>query len=162
MLHEAAIATRALGGVDAFWKFSAALFAAQTEYFDANVYDTSRSAMYAKLAALAAASAGVDEEEVMKMLARTEAHRRRTQHRQRVHARAEVPRQAREADGDPRLADDDAERDGLRHVLGVGPREVESVFGSARRGHGRVMRRRRDGRMKRGWEDAARKLVPRF
>lgn len=73
MLHEAAIATRALGGVDAFWKFSAALFAAQTEYFDANVYDTSRSAMYAKLAALAAASAGVDEEEVMKKLARTEA-----------------------------------------------------------------------------------------
>jgi hypothetical protein len=46
--------------------------AAQTEYFDANTYDASRADIYAQLAGLAAAHAGVGEKEVLALLARVE------------------------------------------------------------------------------------------
>ena len=72
MLHEAAIGVYDLGGVDAFWKFSAALFDTATDFYDANTYDKSRSKIYEELAALAARSAGVSEADLSAKLARIE------------------------------------------------------------------------------------------
>ena len=54
---------------EAFWKFSAALFAGQKAFFDANTYEKSRTQIYAELAQLAAATAGVNEAEVLGKLA---------------------------------------------------------------------------------------------
>jgi hypothetical protein len=113
MLHEAAIGVYHLGGVDAFWKFSAALFDAATDFYDANTYDKSRSKIYEE--------------------ARADREGRRAEHGQRVHAGPEVLRQAGTTDGNPRVADDAAERYGVRHVLGVEPGPVEGVPGPPRR-----------------------------
>ena len=51
-------------------KFSTALYASQTDFFDANVYDKSRTQIYRELAALARASADVSEADVMSKLDR--------------------------------------------------------------------------------------------
>ena len=61
-----------MGGEEAFWKFSKALYARQTDYFDANTWDMSRTAIYAQLAKLAGGSAGVGESEVLALLSRVE------------------------------------------------------------------------------------------
>merc|ERR1712003_399137 len=60
MTHEAAIATEIAGGDDAFWKFSDALVENQTDFFDRNVADMTRTQIYAKLTQLAKNSAGCD------------------------------------------------------------------------------------------------------
>lgn len=68
LMHEAAIATRRVGGDEAFWKFSAALYRRQSEFFDVNTWHESRSAIYKRLAALAEESAGVSAADVLALL----------------------------------------------------------------------------------------------
>lgn len=70
MLHEAAIAVADVGGNDAFWKFSSALYATQSDFFDANAWDKSRAQIYDELAALAETSAGVSAMDVSARLTR--------------------------------------------------------------------------------------------
>jgi hypothetical protein len=53
MMHEAALAVRAVSP-EKFHPFCKLLFARQTEYFDKNTYDKSRSQIYSELVALAA------------------------------------------------------------------------------------------------------------
>lgn len=67
LVHEAALAVNRLNP-SKFWDFSAALFAHQKEYFDVNVVGEPRNATYRRLAKLARDSAGVDEQEVYKLL----------------------------------------------------------------------------------------------
>ncbi|KAK2759060.1 hypothetical protein FQN54_003159 [Arachnomyces sp. PD_36] len=66
LTHEAAAAVLRLSP-DKYWAFSAALFAAQTEYFDVNVVNETRNETYKRLAKLAG-SVGVDEGEVLGLL----------------------------------------------------------------------------------------------
>ena len=71
MLHEAAVAVHQLKGDSAFYTFSTALMAKQTNFFDANTYDKSRIDVYKELAKLAADSVeGLSEEVVMEKLNR--------------------------------------------------------------------------------------------
>ena len=70
MMHEAAVAVHQLAGADGFYKFSSALMENQADFFDANVWDKSRSDLYKELAKLASASAGVPEEDVLGKLER--------------------------------------------------------------------------------------------
>ena len=71
MLHEAAVAVHQLKGDSAFYTFSTALMAKQTNFFDANTYDKSRIDVYKELAKLAADSVeGLSEELVMEKLNR--------------------------------------------------------------------------------------------
>ena len=72
MLHEAGVGVYNLGGVDAFWKFSAALFDTATDFYDANTYDKSRSQIYEELAALAQSAAGVPKADLLAKLRRIE------------------------------------------------------------------------------------------
>ena len=81
MLHKAAIGVYDLRGVDAFWKFSAALFDAATDFYDANTYDKSRSKIYEELAALAAKRGGFRGGPVGE--ARARSRNRRAEHGQR-------------------------------------------------------------------------------
>ncbi|KAM0335312.1 hypothetical protein ACHAQA_000357 [Verticillium albo-atrum] len=68
LTHEAALAVLRLAP-ERFLDFSAALFAAQKDFFDVNVVHETRNATYARLAKLAARSAGVDEAAVYGLLA---------------------------------------------------------------------------------------------
>ena len=68
MVHETAVAVLRLAP-ERFWEFSDALFQAQKEYFDVHVINETRNATYRRLAKLAAASAGVNEDEVYGLLA---------------------------------------------------------------------------------------------
>ncbi|KAJ9132992.1 Protein disulfide oxidoreductase domain protein [Pleurostoma richardsiae] len=68
LVHEAALAVQRLAP-GRFWAFSNALFAAQRDYFDVSLVGEPRNATYRRLAALAASSAGVAEEEVYALLA---------------------------------------------------------------------------------------------
>ncbi|EEH46666.2 uncharacterized protein PADG_02764 [Paracoccidioides brasiliensis Pb18] len=67
LTHEAGVAVLKLAP-EKFWPFSAALFARQTEFFDANVVNETRNETYARLAKIAA-GVGVDEAALLKMLA---------------------------------------------------------------------------------------------
>ncbi|KAK5663779.1 hypothetical protein OQA88_4210 [Cercophora sp. LCS_1] len=71
LTHEAAVAVQRLTNADPtkFWAFSAALFAAQKDYFDVNVVHEARNDTYRRLAKLAASSVGVSEDDVYKLLA---------------------------------------------------------------------------------------------
>lgn len=73
LTHEAALAVLRLtnSSPSSFYAFSAALFAAQKEYFDVNVVRESRNATYRRLAKLAGSTAGVgvSEEDVYGLLA---------------------------------------------------------------------------------------------
>jgi protein-disulfide isomerase len=66
LVHEAGYAVNRLSP-DAFWAFSAALFTQQKDFFDVNVVNETRNATYKRLAKIAA-SVGVDEAEVYKLL----------------------------------------------------------------------------------------------
>lgn len=68
LVHEAALAVLKLRP-DQFWQFSEALFDDQKSYFDVNVVNETRNATYRRLAKLGAQSAGVQEEEMYKLLA---------------------------------------------------------------------------------------------
>lgn len=72
LTHEAALAVLRLteSSASSFYAFSAALFAAQKEYFDVNVVHESRNATYRRLAKLAAETkgVGVKEDEVYELL----------------------------------------------------------------------------------------------
>ncbi|KAI9834799.1 MAG: hypothetical protein M1819_002885 [Sarea resinae] len=67
LVHEAGAAVLRLAP-DRFWDFSAALFARQSEFFDVSVVRESRNQTYARLAKIAAESAGVEEEAFLKLL----------------------------------------------------------------------------------------------
>ena len=66
LVHEAALAVLRLAP-DKFYDFSAALFAKQAEFFDANVVNETRNATYRRLAKVAA-GVGVGEDEVYELL----------------------------------------------------------------------------------------------
>lgn len=66
LVHEAGVAVLQTAP-NKFWDFSKALFAAQTEYFDANVVNEKRNDTYKRLAKLAG-SVGIDEKDVYKRL----------------------------------------------------------------------------------------------
>ncbi|CRK10981.1 hypothetical protein BN1708_009994 [Verticillium longisporum] len=68
LTHEAALAVLRLAPAR-FFDFSAALFAAQKDYFDVGVVGETRNATYRRLARLASATAGVDEDDVFRLLA---------------------------------------------------------------------------------------------
>ncbi|KAK2736802.1 hypothetical protein FQN55_001391 [Onygenales sp. PD_40] len=67
LTHESALAVLQLSP-EKFWPYSAALFAHQTEFFDANVVHETRNETYRRLARLAG-SVGVDEGGVYELLA---------------------------------------------------------------------------------------------
>nr|POE49443.1 hypothetical protein CFP56_50360 [Quercus suber] len=67
LAHEAGVAVLRLDPA-AFWRFSAALFAAQKDFFDANVVDEGRNQTYRRLAKVAA-GVGLEEERVYGLLA---------------------------------------------------------------------------------------------
>lgn len=66
LTHEAALAVLKVSP-EKYWSFSAALFDAQTEYFDISVVNETRNQTYARLAKLAG-SVGVDEKAVLDLL----------------------------------------------------------------------------------------------
>ncbi|GIZ43299.1 hypothetical protein CKM354_000653100 [Cercospora kikuchii] len=66
LVHEAGVAVLQTAP-NKFWDFSKALFAAQTEYFDANVVNEKRNDTYKRLAKLAG-SVGIDEKDVYERL----------------------------------------------------------------------------------------------
>jgi len=66
LVHEAALAVLRLAP-EQFWPFSAALFAAQRDYFDRGVVGETRNQTYKRLAALGA-SVGVDETRLFDLL----------------------------------------------------------------------------------------------
>ena len=66
LTHEAAYAVQKVSPTK-FWAFSAALFAQQKAFFDANVVNETRNATYKRLAKIAG-EVGVDEAEVYKLL----------------------------------------------------------------------------------------------
>lgn len=68
LVHEAALAVEKLDSTK-FWQFSEALFNDQKAYFDVTVVNETRNATYKRLAKLGASSAGVNEEELYKLLA---------------------------------------------------------------------------------------------
>lgn len=65
-MHEAGLAVLRLAP-DKFWAFSQELFDAQKGFFDVNVVNETRNVTYRRLAQVAA-KAGVDEEEVYRLL----------------------------------------------------------------------------------------------
>jgi protein-disulfide isomerase len=66
LVHEAALAVLRVAP-DKFYDFSAALFAKQADFFDANVVNETRNATYKRLAKIAA-GVGIDEKEVYGLL----------------------------------------------------------------------------------------------
>jgi protein-disulfide isomerase len=66
LTHEAAVAVLHLAP-EKFWEFSNALFKQQKEFFDVNVVNETRNNTYKRLAKIAA-SVGVDEDKVYKLL----------------------------------------------------------------------------------------------
>ncbi|KAH0544506.1 hypothetical protein FGG08_001405 [Glutinoglossum americanum] len=66
LVHEAGLAVLKLAPA-AFYPFSAALFAKQTEYFDVNAVHEARNQTYERLSKIAG-SVGVDEGAFLKML----------------------------------------------------------------------------------------------
>lgn len=66
LMHEAGLAVLRLAP-DKFWAFSQELFDAQKGFFDVNVVNETRNVTYRRLAQVAA-KAGVDEEEVYRLL----------------------------------------------------------------------------------------------
>lgn len=67
LLHEASLAVLRLAPTK-FDDFSAALFDHQKEYFDVSVVNETRNATYSRLARLASASVGVNQDEVYNLL----------------------------------------------------------------------------------------------
>jgi Thioredoxin len=66
-MHETGVAVMQLAP-EKFWDYSTAMFKAQTDFFDVHVQKETRNQTYARLAKIAATSAGVDEATVLKML----------------------------------------------------------------------------------------------
>lgn len=66
LVHEAGVAVLQTSP-DKFWDFSKALFAKQTDYFDANVVNEPRNKTYERLAKLAG-SVGLDEKKIYDLL----------------------------------------------------------------------------------------------
>ncbi|KAK0624621.1 hypothetical protein B0T17DRAFT_530622 [Bombardia bombarda] len=67
LVHEASVAVLRLSP-DRFWDFSAALFRDQKSYFDVSVVNETRNQTYRRLAQLGAESAGVDADELYRLL----------------------------------------------------------------------------------------------
>ncbi|CAZ84468.1 unnamed protein product [Tuber melanosporum] len=67
LTHEAALAVERVHP-GSFWKYSAAIFENQVDFFDVNVVNETRNATYKRLSALAA-PLGVDEQQVYRLLA---------------------------------------------------------------------------------------------
>ncbi|KAM3419671.1 hypothetical protein BST61_g3004 [Cercospora zeina] len=67
LVHEAGVAVLQTTPTK-FWEFSKILFAAQTEYFDANVVNERRNDTYERLAKLAGTVEGIDEKEIYRRL----------------------------------------------------------------------------------------------
>ncbi|PSN63449.1 hypothetical protein BS50DRAFT_577190 [Corynespora cassiicola Philippines] len=66
LVHESALAVQKLSP-DAFWPYSAALFARQADFFDVSVVNETRNQTYRRLAKIAG-GVGVDEEKVYELL----------------------------------------------------------------------------------------------
>ncbi|KAK9839684.1 hypothetical protein WJX81_006123 [Elliptochloris bilobata] len=66
--HEAGLAVGKLGGEDAFWCFSDALYERQADFFDENVWGMTRPQVAAALAKIADSAAGVPAFELERML----------------------------------------------------------------------------------------------
>ncbi|KAG0638616.1 thioredoxin-like protein [Tuber brumale] len=67
LTHEAALAVEQVDP-SSFWKYSAAIFKNQVDFFDVNVVNETRNATYKRLSALAT-PLGVDEQKIYKLLA---------------------------------------------------------------------------------------------
>lgn len=68
LTHEAGLAVAKVGGEEAFWQFSDALFDSQEDFFDLAVHNKTRPDIHQDLAKLAAQSAGVSQAAVLEEL----------------------------------------------------------------------------------------------
>lgn len=68
LTHEAGLAVAKVGGEDAFWQFSDAMFERQEDFFDLAVNNKTRLQIHEDLAKLAAQASGVSQDAVLEQL----------------------------------------------------------------------------------------------